>query len=172
MIYQRECRFCGTETEWAEPHLYHLSQNHPKREWASLSVCRECEEIYGPPVIFEEWETVRFDTVSCHFCHTDTITWVGTTDWANPKVLLHQCVELMNESTEAVTFTTDFLKQVTKVTSICHECTRSKPETEVCQVIEQEAKQATLERPMWEPIENDDVIEEIKSRLDDEVDET
>lgn len=165
MIYQSECRFCKAETEWAEPHMYHLPRNHPKREWANLSVCGECNDAYGPPLMFEEWETVQFNIVSCHFCHTKNVAWIGTADWANPKMLLQHCIELMDESNEAVNLTTDLLKQVTKVTSICRKCARSKSEKEIYQLIRQDAKRAALEQPAWEPIETDDIS------LDDELDE-
>ena len=158
MIYQSECRFCETETEWAEPHMYNLPRNHPKREWANLTVCGECKDAYGPPLIFEEWDTVRFNIVSCHFCAARNIRWIGTADWANPKNLLQHCAESIDESDESTNFTINLRKQFARVTSACRECAQSLPEKELYQVMKQEAKQATLERPIWEPIEMDDII--------------
>ncbi len=145
MRYQVGCSFCDTITESAEPHLYDLPIDHPKRRWANLATCIECSNAYGPPAFLEEWDTVRLDRTSCHFCNTGNVMWVGTAEWANPKVLLQRCDELMNESDEAVNFPADLLKQVTRVTSVCRKCAQSKSETELYQVIEQEAEQATLE---------------------------
>lgn len=138
----------------------YLPQNHPKREWANLSVCGECRDVYGPPLSFEEWDTVRFDIVSCHFCSARNIMWIGTADWANPKTLLQDCSESMDECDEP-DFTTDLRKQFARVTSTCRECALSTSEKLLFQVVKHEAKQLTLEKPMWKPIEMDDIIDDI-----------
>lgn len=162
MIYESECRFCGTETEWAEPHMYHLPQNHPKRQWANISVCRECHDAYGPPLLFDEWDAVRFEWGSCPFCGSRNIRWVGTANWANPWKLLQQCLELINESAEGINFPTELREQFARLTTVCYECTPSTPEKALYQKLKQRIKKVTLEEPMWEPVE----LDEIKITLD------
>lgn len=156
MIYQSECRFCETETEWEEPHQSHLPRNHPKRKWLLFAVCGECGDAYGPQWMSGEWDTVRLETVPCHFCNNRNVRWVGTPDWANPETLLRHCDELLDESGGSVTFTTDLRKQFARVTAACRECAQSTSETKLYNLLKLWADHVTLERPMWEPIEIDD----------------
>lgn len=118
--------------------MYDLPIHHPKRKWAGLSVCVKCKIAYGPPTMFEEWDTVQFNIASCPFCDTPTVRWSGTADWANPKTLL-------DEGDEADNVTTDLRRRFARVTSTCRECSQSKSEKELYQVIRQQEKEESQE---------------------------
>lgn len=162
MIYESDCQLCGEDTEWAEPLMYNLPQNHPKRMWAWVTVCEECSEIYSPPLIFDAWRTVTLREVSCPFCNGDTINWVGTADWANPQSLLTEYLQLMEDADEK-RLPKELCDQLLRVTAVCQECIQDKPDGELLQELERSTERVTLEDPMWEPVEQDD----LEIRLDE-----
>jgi hypothetical protein len=113
-------------------------------------------------LLFDEWDAVRFEWGSCPFCGSRNIRWVGTANWANPWKLLQQCLELINESAEGINFPTELREQFARLTTVCYECTPSTPEKALYQKLKQRIKKVTLEEPMWEPVE----LDEIKITLD------
>jgi hypothetical protein len=155
--YESACQCCGSETTWEEPHLEHLPRNHPKRQYYRRAVCGECAAVYGPPPLFEEWETVSLSTRSCRFCGASSIRWTGTADWANPRVVLQACLERIAATDGTVRFPTELRQRLARVTTVCRECMASKSEKALYAVLKRRAKRATLEEPMWEPAEEPEI---------------
>ena len=173
MRYETDCRLCGEDVEWAEPHALDLPDTHPEKQYAWTALCEECGPTYEPLPV-EDWQSIRFERTRCRCCEAETLRWIGTTGWANWGAIRRRA-GLDTENGEATTddepgdtgaFGDGVLEEVdledeadlrslaTKTTSVCKSCAESMDFEQVVRVATRDFDSADVQYPMWEPVED------------------
>ena len=174
MRYETDCRLCGVDVEWAEPHALDLPDTHPEKQYAWTALCEECGPIYEPGPV-EDWQSIRFERTRCRCCEAETLRWIGTAGWANWGAIRQRAgldsevadeaatddkpvesgefgegvLEEMDLETEA-----DLRTLAAKTTSICKSCVESMDFERVVRAADRDFQSADVQYPMWEPIED------------------